>query len=177
MRAQRAALAAANPDAGEMAASWLALSRPPRLVGGYRPQGSEIDPLPLMGRLAMAGAALAMPVAAAIDAPLIYRVWSPGDLLAPDAFAIPSPTTAAPVVAPDLIIAPLLAFDRRGGRLGQGGGSFDRTIQRLRATGEVWVIGLAFAGQEVAEVPGESHDQALDAILTESGYIEVRKDF
>ena len=177
MRALRASLAAANPDAGEMAAGWLALARLPRLVGGYRPQGSEIDPGPLMRRLASAGAALAMPAAIAGDAPLIYRAWRPGDLLVPDAAGVAAPTPAAVLVTPDLVIAPVLAFDRGGGRLGQGGGHFDRTLAMLRAAGEVWVIGLAFAGQEIAEVPREPHDQALDAILTESGYIEVRKDF
>jgi 5-formyltetrahydrofolate cyclo-ligase len=177
MRSLRAALAGAHPGAGEQAAGRLVLARPPRVVGGYRPLGGEIDPGPLMRRLAQAGAALAMPTAVGPDAPLIYRAWSEGDLLAPDAAGIPAPTPAAPLAAPDLIVAPVLAFDRRGGRLGQGGGHFDRTLSMLRAAGEVFVIGLAFAGQEVAEVPREPHDQGLDAILTESGYIEVRKDF
>ncbi|HEY2177563.1 MAG TPA: 5-formyltetrahydrofolate cyclo-ligase, partial [Caulobacteraceae bacterium] len=167
MRSLRAALAARNPNAGEEAVARLMLERTPRIVGGYRGQGSEIDPGPLMRRLAESGAALAMPAAAAADAPLIYRAWSPGDLLAPDACGVPSPTPAAPLASPDLIIAPVLAFDRRGGRLGQGGGHFDRTLKMLREAGEVLVIGLAFAGQEVAEVPREAHDQALDAILTE----------
>jgi 5-formyltetrahydrofolate cyclo-ligase len=177
MRSHRATLAAANPDAGDQAAQWIALGGTPRVVGGYRPQGSEIDPEPLMRRLALAGASLAMPVAIRTDAELVYRAWSPGDLLAPDAFGIPAPAPGAPTLTPELIIAPVLAFDRRGGRLGQGGGSFDRTLERLRAAGRVFAIGLAFAGQEVAEVPLEPHDQPLDAILTESGYIQVRKDF
>ena len=177
MRGIRAALATAHPGAGERAAEHLTLEKPPRMVGGYWPHGSEIDPTALMRRLARAGASLALPVALATDAPLIYRAWAPGDLLAPDAFGIPSPTPAAPSVSPHLIIAPVLAFDRRGGRLGQGGGSFDRTIERLRAERQVLVIGLAFAGQELDEIPLELHDQALDAILTESGYIDVRKDF
>jgi 5-formyltetrahydrofolate cyclo-ligase len=79
-------------------------------------------------------------------------------------------------VRPDLVIAPLLAFDRAGGRIGQGGGHYDRTIAALRTQGPLFVIGLAFAGQEVAELPHEPHDQRLDAILTETAYIEVRKD-
>jgi 5-formyltetrahydrofolate cyclo-ligase len=74
---------------------------------------------------------------------------------------------------PDLILAPLLAFDRRGGRLGQGGGYFDRAIADLRARGPLIVMGLAFAGQEVGEVPLEAHDARLDAVLTERGYIEA----
>ncbi len=74
-----------------------------------------------------------------------------------------------------MVIAPLLAFDRGGGRLGQGGGHYDRTLEALRVQGRVFVVGLAYAGQEVAEVPSEPHDQKLDAILTETGYIEFRK--
>ena len=86
------------------------------------------------------------------------------------------PTTDS-AVTPDLIIAPLLAFDRAGGRLGQGGGHYDRTIAALRARGPLFVIGLAYAGQEIEAVPRmKPHDQRLDAILTEIGYIEVRKD-
>jgi 5-formyltetrahydrofolate cyclo-ligase len=100
-----------------------------------------------------------------------------GDVAKPDAFGNPSPPASAPEVFPNLIIAPVLAFDRRGGRVGQGGGHYDRTLEALRARGEVFVLGLAYAGQEIASVPSEAHDQALDAILTETGYIEVRKDF
>jgi 5-formyltetrahydrofolate cyclo-ligase len=76
-------------------------------------------------------------------------------------------------VAPDLVIAPLLAFDRKGGRLGQGAGHYDRTLANLRALKPVFVLGLGYAGQEVAEIPLEAHDQRLDAILTETEYIEV----
>ena len=77
---------------------------------------------------------------------------------------------------PDLVIAPLLAFDRFGGRLGLGAGYYDRTLEALRAHGPVFVVGLAFAGQEVARVPCDIHDQRLDAILTEKAYSEAEKD-
>jgi 5-formyltetrahydrofolate cyclo-ligase len=71
---------------------------------------------------------------------------------------------------------PLVAFDRAGGRLGQGGGHFDRTLAALDAEKPVFAIGLAYAGQEVARLPSEEHDRRLDAILTEKEYIAVRKD-
>ncbi len=77
---------------------------------------------------------------------------------------------------PDLVIAPLLAFDRSGARLGQGGGHYDRTLEGLRARGPLFVIGLAYAGQQIDAVPREPHDQCLDAILTEISYTRVRKD-
>ena len=175
LREQRKALAAQTPDAGDLAAN---LFPPERLNGlvfaaGYRPRGGEIDPRPLMKRLADAGVRLALPVAFERDRPLDFRAYDFGDRLEPDAYNIASPTAEAPVVRPDLVIAPLLAFDRKGGRMGQGGGHYDRTLALLRAEGPVFVLGLAYAGQEVADIPLEDHDQRLDAILTEKGYIEV----
>jgi 5-formyltetrahydrofolate cyclo-ligase len=78
-------------------------------------------------------------------------------------------------VAPNLIIAPLLGFDRRGGRLGQGAGHYDRTLADLRKDRPVFVLGLAYAGQEVEAVPIDAHDQRLDAILTETAFMEVAR--
>jgi 5-formyltetrahydrofolate cyclo-ligase len=131
-----------------------------------------------MRRLAQAGARLALPAAESADASLIFRAFSTGDPLAPDAFGIASPLPDAPEVQPDLIITPLLAFDRFGGRIGQGGGHYDRTLaaMRARARAPVFVLGLAYAGQQVARAPMEVHDQRLDAILTEKAYIEAEKD-
>ncbi len=178
MRQRRATLFRENPRAAARAATHLPPDRlaGARVVAGYRPQGGEMDPLPLMRRFAAAGARLALPAATAPRARLTFRVWSEGDPLAPDAFGIPSPTAAQPEVRPDIIIAPVVAFDRRGGRLGQGAGCFDRTLAWARNGKAVFAIGLAFAGQEVEVVPVTPHDQGLDAILTETGYIEVRKD-
>ena len=176
LRSLRRPLAAEAPDAAERAAALVRLDRLPafRIVSGYVAQGSEIDPSPLMTRLASAGAAPALPFAASRDAVLAFRLWNPADDLEPDAFGVPAPPLSAASVAPDLVIAPLLAFDRKGGRLGQGAGHYDRTLANLRATRGVFVLGLAYAGQEVDEVPTEAHDQRLDAILTETEYIAVR---
>lgn len=172
LRALRRLLAAEHPDAARLAAEHLPLERLPAfgVVSGYHPMVSELDPRPLMLRL---GAKTALPVAIHRDAILDFRAWTPGEPLEPDAFGIPSPPASAPPVIPDLVIAPVLAFDHRGHRLGQGAGHYDRTIEALRRRGPVFVLGLAYAGQEVAELPDEPHDQRLDAILTETGYIEV----
>jgi 5-formyltetrahydrofolate cyclo-ligase len=176
MRALRATLAREHPGSAARAAAHLpAELLSARIVGGYHPQGAEMDPLPLLARFA--ASSLAMPAAVSSDEPLVYRAWAEGDPLAPDAMGIPAPLASAPLAAPDLVIVPLLAFDRRGGRIGQGGGHFDRTLQALRAAGQVFALGLAFAGQEIAAVPIEDHDQPLDAILTEKRYIKARKDF
>jgi 5-formyltetrahydrofolate cyclo-ligase len=179
LRGLRRTLAREAPNAAERAALFLPLERLASTViaAGYRAQGFELDPLPLMGRLCDAGARLALPATSRDEGPMVFRAFAFGDPLAPDAFGIASPLAGAPEVIPDLVIAPLLAFDRFGGRIGQGGGHYDRALSALRARGPVFVLGLAYAGQEVARLPMESHDQRLDAILTEKAYIEAEKDF
>lgn len=166
---------AADPAGAEQAAQHLPLESlaPVEVVAGYHPQGSEMDPRPVLARLAEAGARIAYPAAAQRDAAFAFRLHDPHIALIPDAYGVPSPPPSAPQVDPDIVIAPLLAFDRRGGRLGQGGGVYDRTLAALRARKPVLVIGLAYAAQEIAEVPMGPHDERLDAILTETGYIAV----
>ncbi len=175
LRALRRQLLAADPQAAERAAARLPLDRLPpfQSFSGYHAMGSELDPTPLVRRLAETGATPALPVAEQRDAPLEFREWDPGEGLQPDAFGIPAPPVWRAAVTPDLVVAPLLAFDRHGNRLGQGAGHYDRTIANLRATKPVFVLGLAYAGQEVENLPAELHDERLDAILTETDYIEV----
>lgn len=140
------------------------------VVGGYEPMGGEFDPGPILAAAQAAGAVVVLPAPHAPDAPLTFH--AAGDVRAPS-------------LRPAVILAPLLAFDARGGRLGQGGGHFDRTIAQMRQSplvnspsggGQIWVVGVAFAAQEVAAVPMAAHDQRLDAILTERGYRQARKD-
>jgi len=172
MRAARRALA--HPEAAGEAAARFPIERLAPVVAVYAPQGGEMDPGPLARRLAAAGARIVLPVAVARDAPLIFRA-ADGAAFAPDAAGILAPGPEAAVLVPGLVVAPVLALDARGGRLGQGGGYYDRTLAALRAGGRVFVVGLAFAGQEVDEVPTGPHDERLDAILTEMGYRETGK--
>jgi 5-formyltetrahydrofolate cyclo-ligase len=176
LRGRRRTLAGEAPHAADEAAALLPLTRLPpfQVVAGYHPLGAELDPRPLMARFVEAGATLALPVALDRTTPLVFRTLT--GFLEPDALAIPAPPGHAPEVAPDIVIAPVLAFDAEGRRLGQGAGHYDRTIANLRAVRSVFVLGLAYAGQEVEHVPAEPHDQRLDAILTEMGYRDVRKD-
>ena len=176
LRALRRRLA--TEYAGAAAAARLPLDRFADInrVAGYLPLGSEIDARPLMQRLAGAGAALALPVVVAPDAPLEFRHWDLAAALEPDALGVPAPPRSAALVHPDLVIVPLLAFDRAGGRLGQGGGFYDRTLAALRRVRPVFALGLAYAGQEAPEVPAEPHDQRLDAILTETEFIRVVRE-
>jgi 5-formyltetrahydrofolate cyclo-ligase len=177
MRGLRRSLCAEAPDAGNRAVAHLpAAVIGAAVVAGYQPTGTEIDPWPLMQAFARAGARLALPVAITTDGPLIFRAYAEGDPLRPDLAGVAAPIASAGPLKPDLVVTPLLAFDRHGGRMGQGGGHYDRTLAALRKKGRVFVLGLAYAGQEVAHIPAEPHDQPLDAILSEKEYIEVAKD-
>jgi 5-formyltetrahydrofolate cyclo-ligase len=140
---------------------------PFRIASLYVPHGSEMDPGPLGEALTAAGTWLCLPTVLTPGAPLAFQRWAAGEELAADALGMRAPTRRAPFVTPDLVVTPLLAFDALGGRLGQGGGYYDRTLAELRARGQVCVLGLAWAGQEVERLPAETHDQPLDAVLTE----------
>jgi 5-formyltetrahydrofolate cyclo-ligase len=148
---------------------------PGAIVAGFMPMKSEINPLPLMHKLAAAGARLALPVVAGQGRPLIMRAWAFGEPLAAGVWGIRQPEAAAREVAPDILIVPLLAFDRAGHRIGYGAGYYDMTIAALRAKHAVTAIGLAFAAQEIAAVPATPHDAALDLVLTEGEVIDLRR--
>lgn len=134
-------------------------------LSGYMPMRTEIDPLPAMARHA---GPVGVPVILAPATPLRFRQWTPEAEMMTGDFGALIPKEG-PWIEPQVIIAPLLAFDARGYRLGYGGGFYDRTVQALRARHKVTVIGFAFAAQEVDEVPIDENDQRLDAIVTEQG--------
>jgi 5-formyltetrahydrofolate cyclo-ligase len=142
---------------------------PAAVVAGYHPVRDEADPRGLMSALAAHGHALALPVIATAHAALIFRSWREGDALAPNAYGIAEPLPSAPEIVPDVVLVPLLAFDADGHRLGYGGGYYDRTLDAIRRSKPVLAIGVAYAGQEVAHLPRETHDHALDGIVTENG--------
>ena len=139
-------------------------------VSGYLPIRSEIDPVPLLTHLHNRGHRICVPVIEAPATPLKFREWSPDAVLVEGAYGAAIPA-AGDWIEPDVLLVPLLSFDRQGYRLGYGGGFYDRTLQNLRESKSVTAIGLAYAAQEVATVPIEATDQRLDAMLTEQGLI------
>lgn len=143
------------------------------VVAGYMPVGSEIDSRSLMEQLAARGSSLCLPDAVAPDAPLEFRSWAPGEVLKTGAYGVLVPEKDVPVASPDLVLVPMLAFDRRGYRLGYGGGYYDRTISELRDTKNVLTVGLAFSGQVRDDLPTGPHDARLDWIVTESAALHV----
>ena len=144
------------------------------VVSAFMPLKSEINPLPLMRKLAAAGATLALPVVAGKGLPLVMRRWAFGAPLASGVWGIREPPPDAPAVDPDVLIVPLLAFDRHGHRLGYGAGYYDMTLAALRAKKPVVAIGLGYASQEVERVPITPRDERLDLVLTEREVIEVK---
>ncbi|QFU07969.1 putative 5-formyltetrahydrofolate cyclo-ligase [Rhodobacteraceae bacterium THAF1] len=134
-----------------------------RAVAGYAPIGTEIDPTPAM---AAHDGPVCLPVIDGDGLPLRFRKWSPGCAMQAGAFGAMVPASGAWLV-PDVLIVPLVAFDRSGGRLGYGGGFYDRTLAELRAAGPVTAIGFAYAAQEADALVQEATDAPLDQIVTE----------
>ena len=167
-RAKRASLA--NAEAPErLAEAMLAQHAPPKgaVIAGYWPMGDEMDPRPLMLALASRGHALALPVTPPRGQPLAFRAWAPGAALRPGPMGTSEPV-AGEELRPDVVLVPLLAFDRAGRRLGYGGGYYDRTLAALPAAK---AIGIGYAGQEMAEVPAGPQDMRLPLIATEDSVI------
>jgi 5-formyltetrahydrofolate cyclo-ligase len=145
-------------------------------VAGYWPVGGEIDGRPLLAALAKAGRIVALPRMETRAGPARFLAWASGEPLTADAFGVPAPPSTGGDLAPRLILTPLLAFDRAGHRLGQGGGHYDRIISLYRAHGCI-AAGLAYTQQELACVPHGSHDAHLDWVITPNEAIRcVRSD-
>ena len=168
---RRAAREAAGPLAGEAAArNFMAAIEPPPgcVVSAYWPLDDEFDPRPLLEALHARGHVCGLPVVVGQGRPLVFRAWAPGQRLAPAVLGILAPTGDAPEVTPEVVLTPLLAFDGRGFRLGQGGGYYDRTLAALRiGATPVLAVGMGFAAQRLARVPSDEFDQRLDWMVTE----------
>ncbi len=138
-------------------------------LAGYAQMRTEIDPTPAMEEAAAHGP-VGMPVIMEAGQPLRFRLWTPGCAMVPGAFGAAIPETGD-WMEPEIVIVPLVAFDRSGGRLGYGGGFYDRTLEQLRARRATMAIGFAYAAQEAEGLPLEPTDQPLDLIVTEAGII------
>ncbi|WOH82696.1 5-formyltetrahydrofolate cyclo-ligase [Bradyrhizobium sp. BEA-2-5] len=144
------------------------------IVSGYAPIRSELDPAPLMRKLAEQGAKLALPCVTARGQSLIFRIFHPNDRLMLGPLGIPEPSPAAAEVHPDVMLVPLAAFDKLGHRIGYGAGYYDYTFAHLRKAKHVIGVGLAFAAQETKAIPALSHDVPLDFVLTERKTFDFR---
>lgn len=135
-------------------------------LAGYWPIRGEADPRPVLRHW---DGPVALPVVEAAGRPLRFRLWQ-GPLCS-GAYAIPEPPPEAPEIWPDVVIVPLVGFDRRGGRLGYGGGFYDRTLAQLRPQA---AIGFAFSNQELDRIPQEPTDVALSLIVTDKEIVHCQ---
>jgi len=149
---------------------------PHALVAAYKAEAGEMDPAPLCDALEAAGHRLCLPCEVEKGQPLVFRSYHSGDVLQlGPRWAIRQPLPNVPVVVPDVLLVPLVGFDRQGNRLGQGGGYYDRTLAALRVQKTVLAIGLAYACQEVEAIPCALGDVPLDGVITPAAWIDCRK--
>lgn len=179
LKAVRAREAAQMPKAGAALANRFPEALLPeagQVMSAYAPFGDEIEPGGVMARARARGAQLALPVVVAKGEPLVFRAWDFGAPLEPGVWDIPAPPPSAPELEPDVLLVPLLGFDQFGGRLGYGGGFYDRTLRGLRAKKPVVAIGVAYEAQRLFEVPTGPQDEPLDWIVTEAAAYEAVRD-
>ena len=174
---QRAKLANAFPDAPIILASHaahLTCRYGCGVYAGYIPIHSELSPLALLEHLAGLGCDLALPITPQAGQPLGFHRWEIGGLLDDGPYGTKQPPADNDKCTPDVILAPMLAFDAGGWRLGYGGGFYDRTVAGLRRFGQrVTMIGIAYEGQKVDKTPVGPFDMPLDAVLCPAGMFEL----
>ena len=145
------------------------------VISAYWALKTELDLRPLMTSFYDKGVPVCLPVVVAKNESLLFRLWSPQAELVKGLYGTEQPDEKYETVEPNALFLPLLAFDRQGGRLGYGGGFYDRTVRELRAKNpEIVVVGTGFSAQEIDEVPVGDTDERMDWILTESELIKVK---
>ena len=158
-----------DPGVGATLAQHVLCGMPPpagAVVSGFWPMGQEIDIRPLLLALHERGHPIVLPETPKRGNPLIFRLWHPGAVMVPERFGTSRPD--GEVRDPDFLLVPLLAFDRRGYRVGYGAGYYDRTLAGLIGR---FRLGVAYAAQELDAVPAGPYDERLDAVATERGVI------
>ncbi len=142
-------------------------------IGGYHALPAELDPLPLLTALHTRGFGIALPCMRKGIA-LTFKEWTPGSILERRKFGVQEPAETQPTMHPSILFVPLVAFDRKGNRLGYGAGYYDACLRDMRARQSILAIGVAFDEQEFPEIPRETQDEPLDMILTPSRVIACK---
>ena len=142
-------------------------SNPRAVVSGYWPMRDELDDRMLLRQLSERGFRCALPIVVERGQPLVFRHWAPGDALVAAPFGTRAPSDDAEELTPGIVLAPLLAVDARGCRLGYGAGYYDRTLRHLRERGPILAIGIGFDAQLLDAVPCDDGDERLDWVVTD----------
>ncbi len=168
LRADRDGFAAQSSTAILAPDAFVERLRPGMTVATYCPVGSEADPTQLAAAAAASGCMLALPFVIDRSTPIRFLAWRLGEPLVAGPFNLRQPLLTSPEVAPDVILTPLVGYDRRLNRLGQGAGHYDRAFARYE---KAWRIGVAWSVQEVPAIPADIWDVPLHAIITEEGML------
>jgi 5-formyltetrahydrofolate cyclo-ligase len=148
--------------------AFLARLGPGITIASYVPMRGEIDPSPLTRAAVEAGCAIALPHVVRRSEPMRFLAWDAEDDLHPGQFGLQQPHHEAPALTPDIILTPLLGFDRALNRLGQGAGYYDRAFAEFP---DAWRIGIAWSVQEVDALPTDAWDVPLHAVATEKEWL------
>ncbi|MGD8326021.1 MAG: 5-formyltetrahydrofolate cyclo-ligase [Sphingomonadales bacterium] len=141
-----------------------------QIIAGYWPMNDEFDCRDILFTAERCGYYLALPAVVGPGLPLVFRHFEMEMRLVTGPFNVKQPPANQEEVIPTVILCPLLAFDSKGARLGYGGGYYDRTLEYLRKSQDCLAIGLAFAAQEVEDIPTGPHDMLLEGVITENGF-------
>lgn len=144
------------------------------IIAGFYPRHDEINILPLLEKLETNGAKLCLPRINGTNE-IDFHEYQINEELIAAPFGLFEPNAAKPILEPEILLVPLLAFDRNGNRLGYGKGHYDKAISKLHSKKQINLIGIAFSEQEFDALPAESHDQKLDFILTQNGLLDCAK--
>ena len=145
-----------------------------QVIAGYMPIRTEISPLAAMNKLSNIGKSMCVPVVQSAGEPLLFKEWTPNSNMLVGPFGAEIPEHGE-FLEPEVLIVPLVAFDRNGARVGYGGGFYDRSLEELRKKRPTIAIGFAYAAQEFIDIPTEVTDQSLDIIITESEILYINK--
>lgn len=167
VRAARDAFFAEGPREITPPPEFLALLSTGMTVTSYVPVGSEADPAPLARAAADAGCTIALPHVTTRNQPMRFLAWDTETALLAGPYGLSQPAADAAALVPDLILTPLLAFDAKLDRLGQGAGFYDRVFAQYPGACR---IGVAWEVQRVDALPVEAWDMPLHAIVTERGW-------
>ncbi len=137
-------------------------------VAGYVPIATEADPSALLQQASEAGCKTALPYITSRTAPMQFLHWTQHDVLTEGPFGLKQPHASASICHPDVILVPLIAFDSRLMRLGQGAGHYDRALSLLE---NAYTVGIAWSVQQATELATDPWDIPLNAILTEKAWI------
>ncbi len=143
--------------------------RPGLVVASYVPVGGEADPASFVAAALAAGGRIALPHVVDRATPLRFLAWAGDAALLPGPFGLRQPAPDLPPLTPDIILTPLVGFDRRGNRLGQGAAHYDRAFA---SHPDAWRVGIAWAAQEVEKLKTDPWDIPLHAVATEQEWIE-----